>query len=343
MPAVLRVRAGGQQHGTSIARVVSCDGLPPPPESHRHNRYHRNSRGFLKPFTGGFRRRDTCPNFIAGTPGWRLQIESRKTVPVSQSLTIFRTKEDLFMASYREHITFSGLLGAALGGSAWLLLGFRPVQAAVAGMLTWVSGMLPDLDSESGRPVREVFGVVSVLAPLLLLQNAQSLGMDDDRAMLYALLTWAAVRYGGAELLNRLTVHRGMFHSIPAMLIAAEVTFLAWPTQEFPVRTLMAVAVAVGFLSHLVLDELYSVQWDGGKVKLAKSSGSALKFFGTEAIPNAVTMGLLLCLSYVTLVQSGLIPDPGRMPAPEELHVSEELTDAPLFQLAVEPRETETR
>ena len=62
-------------------------------------------------------------------------------------------------------------------------------------------------------------------------------------------------------------------------------------------RVLMAVAVGIGFLSHLVLDELYSVQWDGTRVRLKSSSGTALKFFGTEAIPNGTTLALLLLLT----------------------------------------------
>ena len=51
--------------------------------------------------------------------------------------------------------------------------------------------------------------------------------------------------------------------------------------------------VAIGFLSHLVLDELYSVQWSGVRVTLKKSSGSALKMFGPEFVPNAMAYMLL--------------------------------------------------
>jgi membrane-bound metal-dependent hydrolase YbcI (DUF457 family) len=41
-------------------------------------------------------------------------------------------------------------------------------------------------------------------------------------------LLYGAVRYGGATVLGKLTVHRGMFHSIPALIIAAEITFLCY-------------------------------------------------------------------------------------------------------------------
>ena len=245
------------------------------------------------------------------------------------------------MAGYREHITVSGLLGVAYAGAATFMFGYSLVQSTTAAILTWVSGMLPDLDSESGKPIRELFGVTAAMAPLLLMQHIQSMGVSDDRTMLFALLTYGIVRYGGAFMLAKLTVHRGMFHSIPALLIAAELTFLGYHSDDLRVRVLMAVGVGIGFLSHLVLDEVYSVQWDGAKVKLAKSSGSAIKFFGNEALPNGVAMGLLLCLSYATLVEADILRDPGKTPAPEVFQVTSDLPDAPPFQLAEQPRETQ--
>ncbi|MFO0999054.1 MAG: metal-dependent hydrolase [Planctomycetaceae bacterium] len=62
------------------------------------------------------------------------------------------------------------------------------------------------------------------------------------------------------------TVHRGMFHSIPALIIASEVTFLAYHSSDMKVRILMAIGTGLGFLSHLVLDEMYKRSMrDGAK------------------------------------------------------------------------------
>ena len=107
------------------------------------------------------------------------------------------------------------------------------------------------------------------------------------------------------------------------------------------VRVLMAIGVGIGFLSHLVLDEMYSVQWDGMKVRLAKSAGTAMKFFGPEALPNGITMGLLLCLSYATLVEADIVHNPSKIPAPEVIHVTSDMQDAPIFRIAAQPRDTQ--
>jgi membrane-bound metal-dependent hydrolase YbcI (DUF457 family) len=241
------------------------------------------------------------------------------------------------MAGYREHITVSGILGVGWGCAAFLLGGFSLMQSIIAGVLTWVSGMLPDLDAEGGRPIRELTGLTSAFAPLLVVQHAHSLGMADDHVLFAGILVWALVRYGGSFLLAKLTVHRGMFHSIPAMLIAAELMFLVYPSQELRVRLLMGLGVGIGFLSHLLLDEVYSVQWDGARVRLAKSAGSALKIFGEDPLPNGIAMGLLLALTWAVLLKLEVIRDPARIPAPEMYDMTGELPDAPLYRLAEEP------
>lgn len=241
------------------------------------------------------------------------------------------------MAAYREHITVSGTLGIAYAFGAVFMFGFSITQGLIAAVLTWIAGMLPDLDSQSGKPVRELFGVTAALAPLLLLQHTNRLGISSDRAMLFSLLLYGGVRYGGAMVLGKLTVHRGMFHSIPALLIATEFTFLCYFSPEVRVRLLMALGIGLGFLSHLILDELYSVQWDGSRVKLKRSSGTALKFFGPDFLPNGLALGLTMFLTYASLTSAGLLPDPYKDPAPEMLDITGELDSAPVFRMADEP------
>lgn len=209
------------------------------------------------------------------------------------------------MANYQTHITVSGLLGVGYGLSASFGAGFNGVQAALAGCLTGIAGMLPDLDSDTGRPVREVFGVASAVGPLVLMNRLETWGGSRDAGLLLAVLVYITLRFGVANLLSLVSVHRGMFHSIPAMIVAAELTFLAYQHATIGVRLLMALGVAVGFASHLVLDEIYSVQWDGTVLKLKSSAGTALKFLGDDWGANCIAYGLLFTLGYVTLTSGG--------------------------------------
>lgn len=206
------------------------------------------------------------------------------------------------MADYRTHITTSGILGAAYGIGATALAGFSPVQGALAAVLTGVAGMLPDLDSDSGRPVREVFGLLAAVSPLLLHNRLEEWAGGREPALLLSVLLYVAIRYGASLLLGMVSVHRGMFHSIPAMLIASEATFLAYLTESGPVRGLMALGVALGFASHLVLDEIYSVRWNGAVLELKPSAGSAVKFLGKSWPANFFACGVALTLGYAVLL-----------------------------------------
>jgi hypothetical protein len=56
----------------------------------------------------------------------------------------------------------------------------------------------------------------------------------------------------------------------------------------------MAAAVALGFLSHLVLDEVFSVDLRGARVN--RAFGTALKLWGSPL----ATLGIYALLSYLT-------------------------------------------
>ena len=212
------------------------------------------------------------------------------------------------MANFREHITVSGMLGLGYGLGSVVAFEFNPLQGLLAACFTGVSGMLPDLDSDNGRPVREMFGLLGAVAPLLLVNRVTAffgLPGDPETVMLVVIALYLAIKYGGATLVSRLSVHRGMFHSLPALIIAAEAVYLAYPGPRASVKLLMAGGVAVGFLSHLLLDELYSVEMKGSRLRLKQSSGTALKWSGNEFFPNVFAFTLMATLSYAVLLEEG--------------------------------------
>ena len=214
------------------------------------------------------------------------------------------------MAGYREHISVSAMLGVAYGGGLSLLGPLNFVQGALAGWLTALGGMLPDLDSPTSRPVRELFGLVAGVAPLLLagkLLRWLDMPADRETVTLTIVVMYLAIRYGGSDMVKKLAKHRGMLHSVPFLLIAAELVYLTYPSDSERTKLLMAGGVAVGVFSHLLLDEIYSVEMKGGRVRLKNSSGTALKWRGDEFVPNVSTYCVLMLLSYAALSQTGWI------------------------------------
>jgi hypothetical protein len=203
------------------------------------------------------------------------------------------------MASYRGHLTFSTALGAAYGGlAAWEWnLDWGP--ACLGAGLTALGGMLPDLDSESGVPVRELSGLAAAATPFLLLHRLQYSGFTPDQILVLAGASFLLIRYAVGSLFKLLTVHRGMFHSIPAMLIAGLSVFLLYQNPVTWLRIYVALGVMLGFLSHLILDELCSVNFSGMRVHLKASAGSALKLYSSSWSATLTTYVILAGLVWL--------------------------------------------
>ncbi|QDT53766.1 hypothetical protein Pan44_17890 [Caulifigura coniformis] len=222
------------------------------------------------------------------------------------------------MAAFREHITFSTLLGAGYGIAAATVLGFTPTQGLLAAVLTGVGGMLPDIDLDTGRPSREVFSFVAAIAPMFLVHHVLrffKLPYDAETILLSLIVLYTIIRFGVSELVDRLSIHRGMWHSLPAMVIAADIAYLGYPGPNIKSKILMGTGVAIGFLSHLILDEIYSVELNGVAVRLKKSAGSALKIAGPKFVPNVFTFALFCTMNFAVLSQMGVLDPPSPEPA----------------------------
>jgi hypothetical protein len=204
------------------------------------------------------------------------------------------------MASYRGHLMLAVPLGAAYGSLSLLQPEWDWGPIFLGAGFCAIGGVLPDLDSDSGVPQRELFGTMSAVAAALLYHPLHvRLGLPVERALVFVGLFYFLIRYAGAALFRHITVHRGMFHSIPAMLIAGLVVYLVYPTPDLTLRLYLAGAVALGFLSHLVLDEFYAVDFNGARVKFNKFSGSALKFGSHSWLATLATYALLISLGYL--------------------------------------------
>ena len=212
------------------------------------------------------------------------------------------------MAGFRTHLGVATACGVGYGAAAVNPLGFGPEAAILAAGLTAVGGMLPDLDSDSGRPIKELFSLAGAVVPLLLVPRLQQTGMSYEGMLAFLVLCYVFVRYALAWALKQVTVHRGMFHSIPAMLIAGLVVYLEYGSPNRAVRLLLAGGVMLGFLSHLVLDEIYSVDFNGVRVKLKSSAGSAVKLFSPSLVGTTVCytiLGVLLVAAYMDYQKAG--------------------------------------
>jgi membrane-bound metal-dependent hydrolase YbcI (DUF457 family) len=205
------------------------------------------------------------------------------------------------MADFTTHVTTSSLLGVAYGGAAYAWLDTPPTTCVLAGALCGVSGMLPDLDSDSGVPLRESIAFSAAVVPMLLIERFRHYGLSTEEMVLAGAAIYAAIRFGFAWLLKKYTVHRGMFHSLPAALIAGLCAFMICASGDLAVRFYKSGAVLAGFLSHLLLDELWAIRFQHGIPRLKKSFGTAMKLWSDSTWANVSTYAKLVVLTLLAV------------------------------------------
>lgn len=231
------------------------------------------------------------------------------------------------MAGFKTHITFSSMLGVGYGTAAWWLYDVPVPTCLLAGGLCGVSGMLPDIDSDSGVPVRESLAFAAAVIPMMLVARMQHLGWPHESIVLAGAAAYLFIRFAVGGLLKKYTVHRGMFHSLPAAAIFGELAFLLSAGEDVRIRYYKAGAVVLGYLSHLLLDELFAFQFKHGRPRLKSSFGTAVKLIGDNWWSNLSTYGKLALVSLLVMQDPGSLPaDPaeqgaaarGQMAGPQE-------------------------
>lgn len=209
------------------------------------------------------------------------------------------------MADFRTHIATSGVIGVGYGTAGFFLIEDLPLTTSVlAGCLCCVSGMLPDLDSDSGIPLRESVAFTAAVVPMFMVERFSRLLHSPEAIVLFSALIYLLIRFVLSRMLKNFTVHRGMFHSLPAAIIAAQLGFLVCASGTLEARFFKAGAIFVGYMTHLILDEIWSLEWYRGRLTPKKSFGTAVKLWGRSHWANALAYTQMALLTYVVINDS---------------------------------------
>ncbi len=209
------------------------------------------------------------------------------------------------MAGFKTHVTvgtFTGFFLAIVSYIAEWVTSFGLVSAIF--FATMAGSFLPDLDSDTGLPYQIIFGLYALLIAGLTFYLFYNISNGNViLSFISPVLAFVIIRYVLGPLFKRYTKHRGIFHSIPAALISFFATLLIVSLVNMPVvnKFLIALAVGIGYLSHLVLDEIFSTNILIGKIKKPKKSlGTALKFGAKSRTATLIAYILLFVLIFLT-------------------------------------------
>src|SRR5262245_54044468 len=203
------------------------------------------------------------------------------------------------MANFPTHIAVGTVVSGALAtvtAAADMVAPENVVAVTLAGVL---GSVLPDIDLEESRPARAMFSGLAIFFSFAVL-----FGLERKYSIVEMMALWLGtfvlVRFGAKELFFRFSYHRGVWHSLLALVLCAFVT--AWVFhrmlgRDAPVAWLGATFMGIGYLTHLILDEIYSVDVMDTRVKA--SFGTAVKLFDYRHPGHSAVMAAAVALVFM--------------------------------------------
>lgn len=218
------------------------------------------------------------------------------------------------MAGFNIHVSVAAVVGG-VGVTTLMSAGQSdPQTGLLCFFAAMLGGVLPDVDADESIPLNLAFTFGALLGSFFVMFSQVAVYSIVELILIW-LVTFLLIKLAVFELFTRLTIHRGIFHSLPAGLFfaCATVTLLSRLFHHSAQESWLAgLFILVGYWVHLVLDELYSLNLFGvGGV--AHSLGSAFKLYSrnwwvTGAMYGAVVVFYLLTPSLSEMVDGVFVP-----------------------------------
>jgi hypothetical protein len=180
------------------------------------------------------------------------------------------------MANFQAHLSAATITSSLVASTALSLQLANQSEIIALWFLGVLGGLLPDIDSDDSTSLRLVFKVLGMGVALFFATwfypVLSVVGLWLAGALIYVL-----VRYALLPLFEKVTVHRGSVHSLLACamfgLAGVQLSVLCGTSIIF--AWCAGIFIIMGMLTHLTLDEIYSVNL--ADMEFKRSFGTALK------------------------------------------------------------------
>ncbi|WP_298610495.1 metal-dependent hydrolase [uncultured Thiothrix sp.] len=186
------------------------------------------------------------------------------------------------MANFHTHITWAAA-GSGLLSILCLQVGLVGQQDALTlALVGTIGGILPDVDLQHAYPSRIMFSMLGIFVAFLMVFSVKN-DMSISELWLVGIGAFLGIRFVFWQIFHKYTTHRGSIHSLIAALFATfSITAMSYHLlgkNDFT-SWLIGLFLFIGFILHLVLDEIYSVDFMNYRIK--RSFGTALKLFDSS-------------------------------------------------------------
>ncbi|MBU2534222.1 MAG: metal-dependent hydrolase [Alphaproteobacteria bacterium] len=203
------------------------------------------------------------------------------------------------MANFATHIGVGTVVCGALATMTLAADVIAPENLIAVTLVGVLGSVLPDIDLKDSRASRAMFSGLAVFFSFcVLFTNAARFSIAE--LWLLWLGSFLLVRYAAEALFHRFSYHRGIWHSIVAGLffwfLTAIVFYYVMNVHE-GVAWLAGGFMFIGYMTHLILDEVYSVNILGQRLK--RSFGSAMKLFDASKPSDSALIATLAVILFL--------------------------------------------
>ena len=203
------------------------------------------------------------------------------------------------MANYATHIGVGTLVSGSLATltlAADILSADSLMAVTLAGV---VGSFLPDIDLKDSRASGILFSCFAFFFAFCAMFLAAPKFSILELWLIIAAV-FLTIRYGFEAMFHRFSYHRGIWHSLIAAFFFASLTAIIFHYMlgKHPgVAWLGGGFMFVGYVTHLLLDEIFSVDLMDRRIK--KSFGSALKLFDSRKLGESATVTVLAVTAFL--------------------------------------------
>lgn len=202
------------------------------------------------------------------------------------------------MAKFKEHILVAAVV-STFASTAVLSFNFlSQIEILSLFILGIVSTMIPDLDSDFSKPLRLTYNIFSIFIPFFIIYYLikTTIIRDINNNIINLILIYLVsffLIFIFFRLLMKITKHRGIIHSIPMAILSSLIIMLIFYYFNLSKNFILlsGLFVFLGFCTHLILDEVYSI------IKLQKSFGTAFKLFSKNNIYGTLIIYFLIFIA----------------------------------------------
>lgn len=201
------------------------------------------------------------------------------------------------MAGFKQHISVASIVSSALSTTVYTFHLVTQLELIILFILCLFGTSLPDLDSNTSKPLRTTYNFLSMIIPSLLLYYLIKLEIitnveNNMFVLLGAFLIFFLIFFFFFRMMMQKTKHRGVIHSLPMGVLFSLITISITSYFNYPKNFILlsGLFVFVGFVVHLFLDEIHSA------IKMKKSFGSAFKFIAKDNLYGTLVTYILIFL-----------------------------------------------